>query len=402
MYNHWPYFITAVIVILFFSSCQNEESLIGSSFLNEGEYTLEKYMGDISILSYSVIDDSVSASSARSLLGSYLDPIFGQTDASFSFQIKLPANNMSFNALSVENIYLNIPYLDVYNHNEVDPNNVEFLISVSQLTENISQLADLDIHETDFSANQITSITKTLSEIQNVNSLNLDLTDSDFGLNEILNLDETDLANNESFVSAFNGFKLEVSPINSIDGGIMYLESTSDSAFLHVEYLNTDGVIDTIDFEIESAQRFNYCKHDYINPEVFEDTTIIFLQALGGTLSNIEIEGITDLKEQQYIAVHNAEMSISIHEDNGSFPLPSALLLMPEDGSEIAVGALDSLDNEYKFNITNLIERIITEGDSATFKLYPTLNSSTADRITLNNTEANPIKLDLFLIKETD
>ena len=402
MYNHWPYFFTVIIVILFFSSCQNEESLIGSSFLNEGDYTLEKYMGDISVLSYSAIDENVSASSSKSVLGSYLDPVFGQTDASFSFQIKLPANNMSFNALSIENIYLNIPYLDFYAYNEIDPESIDFLISISQLSENISQSGDLHIHETDFSANLITSITTTLSEVQNLNSLNLDLTDSGFGLNEILNLDAANLANNESFLTAFNGFKIEVSPINSIDGGIMYLESTSDSAFLHVEYLNIDGIIDTIDFEIESAQRFNYCKHDYINPEVFEDTTIIFLQALGGTLSNIEIEGIANLKEQQYIAVNHAEMSISIHEDNGSFPLPSALLLIPEGGPEIAVGTLDSLDNEYKFNVTNLIERIITEGDSATFKLYPTLNSSTAHRITLNNTEANPIKLDLFLIKETD
>ena len=143
MYNHWPYFITSLIVILFCSSCQNEESLIGSSFLNEGDYALEKYVGDISILSYSLIDDSVSASSGRSLLGSYLDPVFGQTDASFSFQIKLPANNMSLNALSIENIYLNIPYLDFYAHNEIDPNNIEFLISGLGLTVSISFISIL-------------------------------------------------------------------------------------------------------------------------------------------------------------------------------------------------------------------------------------------------------------------
>ena len=127
---------------------------------------------------------------------------------------------------------------------------------------------------------------------------------------------------------------------------------------------------------------------------------MIPLQALGGTFSSIEIEGIADLNQQQYIAVNNAEISISIHEDNGPFPLPSALLLENEDGSEIAVGTLDSLSNEYKFDVTNLIEDIISEEDSAKFKLYPALNTSTANRVTLNNTEENPIKLDLFLIKE--
>lgn len=406
MHNRWPHFIPVLIIILFCYSCQNEESLIGNSFLNSGEYTLEKYVGDISVSSYSIVDDSVSASSPRSLLGSYLDPLFGQTDVSFSFQIKLPANNMSFNAQGIQDIYLNIPYLDFYAQNDVDPDNIEFLITVSQLTENIGSLSDLYINDSDvdFDANIITSIPKTLSDVQSSNSLKLNLTDVGFGLNEILNLDQNYLADNESFLTGFNGFKIDVSPINSIDGGVMYLETISDSAFLHVEYINTDGAVDTINFEIGSQKRFNHSMHDYSNATILEDSTIIALQAMGGTVCNMEIEGIDNLKDEKYIAANSAELTISVHEDNGNFPLPEALLLIHEgtNYSETAVGYLDSLSNEYTFNMTEVIERIITQGDSAIFKLYTSLNNSSAHRVILSNDDSAPIKLDLFLIKETD
>jgi len=400
---HWPY-CTLIIVVLFLFSCENEESLIGNSFLNQGEYVLETYIGDVVILSSPELDDSVSASSSTSLLGSYLDPFFGQTDASFSFQIQLPANNMNFNAESIENIYLNIPYLDFYGQNETDPNKLDFFITVSQLNENIVDVNDVNGNETDFSANFITSVTKNLADIQNLNSLQLDLKEANFGLDEILNLNEDNLVNNETFLEAFHGFKIEVEPINSIDGGIMYLASTSDSAFLHIEYVNTKGSVDTINFEIGSQKRLNYFNHDYANTSVLENNTLIPLQSMGGIYSNIEINGLENLKNEHYIAVNDAELSMSIYDNNDEFPLPQALLLVYESDNitDYTGGYIDSLNTEYKFDLTNFIQHIITEDDDPVFKLYPNLNNSNADRVILNNTHDNPVKLDLLLIKEQD
>lgn len=400
---YWPYH-TLIVFILFLFSCENEESLIGNSFLNQGEYVLETYLGDVIIASNPEIDDSVSASSSTSLLGSYLDPFFGQTDASFSFQIQLPANNMSFNAQSIENIYLNIPYIDFYSKEGVDPNKLDFVINVSELNENIVDVSDANGNETDFSANFITSITKNLADIQNLNSLQLNLKEANFGFDEILNLNENELVDNETFLEAFNGFKIEIEPINSIDGGIMYLASTSDSAFLHIEYINTEGGVDTINFEIGSQKRLNYFKHDYVNTSVLENNTLIPLQSMGGIYSNIEITGLENLKNEHYIAVNDAELSISIHNNNDEFPAPQALMLVYEGDNitDYTGGYIDSLNTEYKFDLTNFIQHIITEDDYPVFKLYPNLNNSNADRVILNNNDDNPVKLDLLLIKEQD
>ena len=95
---------------------------------------------------------------------------------------------------------------------------------------------------------------------------------------------------------------------------------------------------------------------------------------------------------------------MSIYDNNDEFPLPQALLLVYESDNitDYTGGYIDSLNTEYKFDLTNFIQHIITEDDDPVFKLYPNLNNSNADRVILNNTHDNPVKLDLLLIKEQD
>ena len=107
-----PHFITLVIYIFLCFSCQNEESLIGEDFLADSQHEIFIFadsLVDISL--FSAIEDSVDAQGEKSLLGSYSDSKFGQTDASFYFQIMLANNEMNFNATSITNIKLNLPLL---------------------------------------------------------------------------------------------------------------------------------------------------------------------------------------------------------------------------------------------------------------------------------------------------
>ena len=115
-----------LFVFLLFS-CQNEESLIGNNLVSNGEYNIEHYLGDTPISTSSEREDSVVAIGQKSLLGSYLDPFFGQTNASFCFQIELPNNEIDFNAQNILNIYLNIPYDDFYGDSLVSEENVQFI-----------------------------------------------------------------------------------------------------------------------------------------------------------------------------------------------------------------------------------------------------------------------------------
>ncbi|MBF25865.1 MAG: hypothetical protein CMP49_05050 [Flavobacteriales bacterium] len=395
--HYFSHLIICLLFVFTLFSCQNEESLIGDNIINNGKYIVENYDGDIDMKITSEIDDSVSALGLKSLLGSYLDPYFGQTNAAFSFQVKLPANSMNFNAQNIENIFLNIPYENFYGETNLNSSSIEFIINVHQLNENIVNI-DTTANATNFLSSLIYSTTTQLYDIQSNNSLQINLTETGFGLNEILNLNPADLENNESFLNAFNGFKLDVSPVTSTNGGIMYFDTASDSAFLQIEYVNLEGIIDTVNFEIGSQKKLNYFTHDYANSAVINDSTLFLLQSMGGVMSTIEIEGLNSLHNEGYIAVNNAELTISVDEENGSFPLPNALLI----DAETNTGAvLDSINNTYTFNISNLITDIINseEEDALQLKLYTAYNNSNADRVLLNKSNIN---LELILIKENN
>tara|TARA_B100000902_G_C27307817_1_gene916592 strand:- start:1661 stop:2857 length:1197 start_codon:yes stop_codon:yes gene_type:complete len=395
--RYFSHFFICLIIIFTFFSCQNEESLIGENLLNNGEYILENYVGNNNIKISSEIEDSVSASGLKSLLGSYLDPIFGQTDASFSFQIKLPANNMDFNAQNIENIFLNIPYDNFYGDTEIEPSDIEFLINLHQLNENIVDI-DTTANATNFSSTPIYSTIKQLNDIQENNNLNINLTETEFGLNEILNLNSTDLENNDNFLNAFHGFKLEVSQIISNNGGIMYFDTASDSAFLQIEYTNFDGITDTVNFEIGTQKKLNYFNHDYTNSPIEIDSTLFLLQSMGGVVSTIEIEGLNTLNSEGYIAVNSAQLTISVDENNGSFPLPNALLI---DADTNTGAVLDSINNTYTFNISSHVNDIINSetDENLMLKLHTAYKSSNADRVILNQSNIN---LELILIKENN
>ena len=95
------FFINVLTICFCFWCCENEESLIGNNLLNSGEHILENHIHNFNITTQIELDDSVSASGQKSLLGSYVDPIFGQVDASFCFQIQIPVNEYNPHLLIV-------------------------------------------------------------------------------------------------------------------------------------------------------------------------------------------------------------------------------------------------------------------------------------------------------------
>ena len=398
-----PYFITLVIYIFLCFSCQNEESLIGEDFLTDDQHGIFIFPDKIDISSFSEKEDSVDAQGQKSLLGSYSHSAFGQTDASFYFQIMLANNEMNFNANSITNIKLNLPYSDFHGDSLA-----EFIINISQLNENIS-----DADTEDYFSNQnfaTTFITNTspitLLQVQDSSALQLDLPIT-FGLNEILNLSKDQLNNNESFSDAFNGFKIDVNPISSSSGAIMYLDTSSDDAFLHIEYIDMDGNSQLIDFPIGSGIKLNHFSHDYTNTttNIEEIDNRIFVQSMGGVFSELDLSFLESLWDSAYI-VNSALLSFSIFEDDESFsyPYPNQLSLVEYDNDQLLSieglmgGILNTEENKYEFDITRHVQKILTHHHNTVCRLYTFSRTSNADRVILSNTSTNPIRLQLILI----
>lgn len=390
-------------------SCDNEDSLIGEGLLNSQN-------PDVFILADSLIhikaetfhEDRVNAQSSTSLLGSYLDPISGQTNASFYFQITLPNNEMDFNATSVNSIELNLPYTGFFGQEDNELN-----VQLSKLTESIN-IDDGNNHYTDtvFNTEEIAGANTTisLSEIQESGTLNISFT-TDFGLEEILNLDAEELNNNEAFTEAFYGFKIEVSPVISELGSIIYLNNNSSDAFLKIHY-QYESMIDSASFPISDGITINSIEHNYMNPEIIENDTELFLQSMGGTYVELDFSSLRDSLDvnSQYI-INEAVLSFSTI-DNLDFQIPEQISLVEfnEETEDLIpiiginstnIGGLFSDESgEYEFNITRHIQKIINEDYNPICRLYTYNRTSNADRIMLNNSETFPIKLKLVIIKD--
>jgi hypothetical protein len=403
----WSYCISFSLRCCVFFSCENEESLIGENFLMNGDHEVFILSPDSIIISaMTQFEDSVSAQNSTNLVGSYYDSYFGQTDATFYFEITLPNNELSFNATAVTNATIKLPYTGFYGDSTT-----QFRIYLSKLTESISAsdssqyfsnqtFSTIPIIPMFGSQSWISEIS--LSEIQDSSALHIELP-IDFVLFEILQLDETELINTETFIQAFNGFKLEAEPLSQ-QSTIMYFNTSDENAVLNVEYLDGNGASQSINFPLSAGNALNHFNHDYNDTQIETTDSLIFLQSMGGTFAELNFDFLQNLQDSGYI-VNQAELSFSVFNNNQSMQIPEQLALVEfDDGNILSIaglsGGLLNIDSDmYEFDITQHVQKILTQNHNTICRLYTSSRTSNADRVILNNTMLNPIQLKLTLIK---
>lgn len=390
------YFIITLLCTCLFFSCENEESIIGENLLINNQHDVFILADSlVEIASFSAIEDSLDAqNSSTNLLGSYFDPISGQTNASFCFQITLPNNEITFDANSISNIRLRFPLTDFFGDSTTN-----FNIKLSTLNQSINIENDMQYFTTDdFESTPIegAEYLMNLSEILDSNALILQLPTS-FGLNEILNLSSEALLNSESFTEVFYGFKLDVQPVID-NGAIIYLNSSSEDATLQIEYTNNKNDDVITNFPINSGVRLNHVNHDY-DESLPLDTNFLFIQSMGGVFSELDFSFLENYQDSGFI-VNDATLELSVFEENQNFKIPQQLNLYEySDNNLISIeglsGGILSSDNSYEFDITRHIQKILLENHNPICRLHTYQRSSNADRVILNKT----IKLTLILIE---
>ena len=387
-----------LLICITFWSCENEESLIGNDlFLTDYEvFVFPDSL--IHISSTSHFDDSVTSDNSTGLLGSYFDPVFGQTDASFSFQVTLPNNEMTFDVNTITNIELNLPYTGFFGDSLTQLN-----IDVEQLTQSLNIEDSLDFFTSSpvFESLPIQPFSINLSEVQDSSRLTIPLATT-FGLNEILNLSTDQLNNTESFTEAFYGFKLKTSPM--VQGTVLYLDLASESAYLKIDYLDTSDTSQSVNFPIGAGKKFNHVAHDYSTFDISSDTTLVYLQSAGGTFAEIDFSFLEEYQDSGFV-VNDATLSFSVLSEEDVFSLPEKLSLVKYENGSLGViegltgGILDVDENIYEFDVTRYLQKILTNNETPICRLYTYDRTSNVDRVILTNTVDNPIKLKLILIK---
>ena len=398
MYNIILTFSKLVLLLGLFFACQNEESIIGENIVinsNNEVFLFPDSLKEIEI--YSAIEDSLQAQSSIGLLGSYNDPISGLTNASFSFQITLPNNEMEFDANNVNFSKLTLPVSDFFGDSLSILN-----IRLSTLTESLSSDENSFFTSSVINSELINGANYSISlnEVLDSNKLEIDLPQN-FGLGEILNLDSQALSNNENFTNVFYGFQIDVEPADQ-NGAIVYFDCSSDIAELEINYTNNNNETISTFFPIGPGVKINNVSQNYDEESIYT-SEYFFVQSMGGVYTEMDFKFLNDLQDSLFI-VNKATLEVPVHNQNNGFPLPQQISLVEYfENNLIPIEGVNGgilVNNErYEFDLTQHFQKIISNNHNSVCRIYTYNRSSNVSRLQISNSSSNPIKLTLILIR---
>lgn len=413
-------FFLSLAVTLF--SCKKDFSTLGLD-LQPGSDKINGTTVDTATLkAYTVFEDSLSTDERTvSLLGSYTDPVFGRTDASFITQIRLSSSNVTFGTSPVaDSIVLYLDYSSYYG----DTNTLQN-VSVYEIENSIysdsTYYSNLDIN--DYTPTNLLlanySYYPRPNDTSKVISIKLD---SSLAKKIVDTANTSYLIDNTVFINWFKGLYLKTQPINS-NGAIIYFDLLSALSKVTLFYHNNTDTL-KFDFLINSScARVNLFSHDYsgtsINSIIGDSLTsdsLIYMQAMSGLMSKINIPYLSNLKKDSTIAIVRAELIIPVDNYDATFyKTPTKLLLVSYNSSgtysflpdymvnsSYFGGTYYSSDNTYRFNISRYAQQLVDSSvNNYGLALFVNDNRVSANRLIIRGPKCknNGMRLSITYLK---
>jgi hypothetical protein len=375
------------------------------------------------------VDSVVSSGVSNVLLGSYSDPIFGDSKSEFVIQIT-PGTISGFGTNPVaDSIVLSLRYSSdslrpIYGNKSAPILFNAFEIG-TKLYPDSNYYSNLDPTVLNLT-NELANISfypedgrndTTILDIQLAQSLGQRIIDN-YGKWH----DNTAPADT-SFYDYFSGIYVKTNDM-PYDGSLNTF-SIMDPLSKAVLYYHNDTDTLTLSFGISQfSTRFNLFSHlhnspglpDLEHPENQQDS-VVYLQGTGGLKVKLDFPGLDSIKKSGLWGVNRAELVFSAEdklltdEVNYQAPLSANLLRVADEGDELEfvddyVGekgyiAVAYNDNKYIFDITYTIQQILSGAlKNNGFYLFPSSNYDNPSRVVLTGPKhSNKMKLILTLRK---
>ncbi|MDD2634731.1 MAG: DUF4270 family protein [Bacteroidales bacterium] len=407
-------FIFLILIGLIFSSCQNEDSPIGLGLISDSEI-MELICDTIDVQCITVSDGNI-ATDERSLasLGSFFDPVFGFSKASFICQTRISSNNVDFSDVqNINSLELHLKYSFHYGD------------STTNQTLNIYRLLNDVFIDSVYYAYYKPDPANI--ELLATAPLNMSVEDSLVKIQLPINLAEefrdTDVANfvdNEAFIQYFKG--LYVTTENVANNGCVYNFNLYEPSSQMILYYN-DSL--TYEFYINSKSAcINMFEHDYSTaiPEIqslVADSSFnadnAYVQSLGGLRTKLFFPELKTLFDSSNIAINKARLILNLEDTylNDRYLAPPKLTLV----SVLETGKYDFLtdykvnssnfggekneDNSYAFNIPFYIQELKNGNIDYGLYLFAIENRTKPYRAVINNkpNDDKSIKLEIYYSK---
>lgn len=364
------------------------------------------YTDTITVVSYTLKENRIRTDETfLNLLGSYTDPIFGVTEASFCTQFLLPVPNLDFGSPSVlqaDSFVLSLRYNGYYGN--TDPQTFK----VYELTEDIS---NSEVYYSNDSVKyNLIEVGAIYNHVPNTtDSINIGGTNTDphlrirlknsFAQKFINASGSSDMSTNQAFTSFFKGLYIKPDNVHvSGKGGIFYFQLLSNISKLTLYYTNTStNTSGSQDFVInELSARFNIFKQNYnfINNSpisaALNDTSIgkqkIYIQSMGGVKTKIYFPYFKNLALKGNLIINQAQLVLSVNEDGTGINQygphnkltlaaaradgSNAIIIDQLEGEAYFGGNFSTTSKEYRFNITRHMQRLINGQVPEDFGLF--------------------------------
>ena len=409
--------------LILFSACQHETSSIGLNLIDQ---VGTEFNDTTTVVAYSCLEDTINTGNLSSnVLGHIHDPVFGDSKASIYAQFALGGSSVNFG----ENPMVDSVVLTLQLSSYFGDTNSRVGIRVHRLTENMStsnkyyqnstvayDATPLNYSLTGYSIKPGTSVVVDTNSYSPHLRIRLSQAFGQYLLNH-----QSYMTSNSSFQQFFKGLCIEAISHSGSTGYMLITNMTSSLTNISLYYHNAaSNEQKKYDFVCNNeCARFTQFTHNYYNsnhPDFTQEVLLgqreigaqtLFLQATGGVKTHITFPHLQDAFKHlnNRVVINKAELVISDISPNEQYLThPAALTLqginattgkisyLPDDeyytGTSYFGGTYNDEKHEYRFRVTEYVQRLILGNTDLSNSLYLVVKGSgvRANRLIMGGT----------------
>ncbi len=402
-----------ILSILIFYGCKKELDE-GFFISKEEDGILTNKVDTTSLLAYTVLNSKIKTNGLQTpVIGNYIDPIFGYTNAQFVTQF-LSSSEYDFGeGTIIDSVIMQLSYSD-YKTGYYGDKNIEQEIKIYDNTQDLKSDTSYysDGNPTEYKGTNLIGSYKYKPFAADTSMLKLKLENS-FG-RELLDFKYKDDSGKE-FLEKFKGLFIETDASVKNSALVKFDLLSTNSKIIIYYHNNENDEQQSYYYTFLNSVRFGLYQHDYTGT-VFENdlgkyskaSEKLYIQGLGGIKSKILLPYIDNYSEKGAVAINKAELVIKAESTSDEIYTPIDYLKInsiDENGEEVYIDefinnnsyvAVSYIDGEYKFNITKYIQSLVKNKKSNLGIYISAQNGSSNVKrsiITTMNHKTNPMKL---------
>jgi hypothetical protein len=322
--------LTLLISLFIFNSCKRQDG-IGLG-INESNQINGTFVVDSNIVINTVADDPVTTTAlAKTPIGTFDDPVFGNTTAGAAVVLSLPGNaayTVPAGTLTIDSAVLVLRYANGFYGDSL---NTRYTVNVTQLAENVGTQAYLNTkawkeQPTIWGTKTFTARTHDSVTIANIRVGKVDTIQkvgpqlripfsTKFIYDNLFNANGSTLNSIQLFQTAIKGLYIKINKAQASSVGGLF-QTALDSSRIDVFYKRVNaGVTDTAVASLPFVSHSAYINHlpsDVVKAALASKTAsqnVVYLQSAGGTRAEISFPGLSKFNPDS-IVLNRAELVI--------------------------------------------------------------------------------------------